>query len=229
MERISEKQWLALAQSAEGGDAAAQWELGYYCENGATSKSGKVLAPQSNAEAVRWFLRAANQNYAPAMVSLSNILSEGDHPDYKAAISWAKAAIDLGEASAAYNLGIIYRDLGKPKEALRHYQLAASMGDSEAHLQIGLCCLFGQGTSPDPAAAAQSFQRVLKAPSEATSPRAREDAQYWLGLLLAMGHGQPRSLARARKLLELANADDDHEQANNVLNVIGRSSKPRLR
>jgi TPR repeat protein len=229
MERISRKQWQALAKSAKSGDAAAQWDFGYYCENGAISKSGEVLSPQSNAEASRWYLCAANQNYAAAMVSLSNILSAGDHPDYKAAMSWAKSAIELGEASAAYNLGIIYRDLGKPREALRHYQLAASMGDCEAHLQIGLCSLFGQGAATDPAAAAQNFQQVLKAPSEAISPRARENAQYWLGLLAARGLGQSRSLARARKLLELANADDDHEQANNVLNVIGRSSKLRLR
>ena len=229
MEQISDKRWHALVASAKSGDAASQWELGYYSQTGAASKSGKVLSHQSTAEAIRWYRHAASQNYAAAMVSLSSILSDGDPPDYKAAISWAKSAMALGEASAAYNLGNIYRDLGRPKEALRHYQIAASMGDCEAHLQIGLCSLFGHGTAPNPVAAAKCFQQVIKAPPATVSPRDREDAQYWLGLLVAMGIGQTRNLARARRLLELANIDDDHEQANNILNAIGRNAKHRRR
>ncbi|MCL2298489.1 MAG: sel1 repeat family protein [Proteobacteria bacterium] len=229
MKKISKKQWQALTKSAEQGVAEAQWELGYYYANGAATKSGEVLAPQDKTAAISWYLRAAKQEYADAKISLSCLLSEGDHPDYKAAIFWAKSAIAQGNEFAAYNLGIIYRDLGKPKSALRYYQLATAMGDADAHLQIGLCHLLGHGTAINHSAAQESFQKVLQSPVEATTQRSRENALYWLALLNLMGLGHRRNLAQARNLLMQANADDDHEQANELLLVIGKSSKSRLR
>jgi TPR repeat protein len=229
MEKISERKWQSLTRAAESGDAEAQWELGYYCEQGAVTRSGKTLSPKDRSAAMSWYLRAAEQDHAAAKVSLSNLLSEGDNPDFQTAISWAKSAVAQGDASAAYNLGIIYRDLGKPKAAFRYYQLAATMGDAEAHLQVGLCFLLGHGTAIDHAAAQVSFQKVLQVPAESVSQRSREDALYWLALLNLMGLGQRRSVGRAREMLAEANADDDHEQANDILNVIGKFSRPRIR
>lgn len=229
MEKISSRKWSALLKSAGNGNAEAQCELGYYMEQGATAKSGKVLTAPDRAEAIGWYLRAAEQDYCSAKAALSNILSDGDAPDYPAAIFWAKAAIQQGDASSAYNLGMIYRDMGKPKAAFRHYQLGATMGDADAHLQIALCYLLGQGTTIDPDAARTSLDKVLLAPTERTAQRTRENALYWLALINLMGLGKRRNPKRARNMLEQANADDDHEQANEILHVLGHAAKLRLR
>ncbi|HEX6590556.1 MAG TPA: tetratricopeptide repeat protein [Moraxellaceae bacterium] len=229
MERIEKKKWLALVATAAKGDAEAQWTMGYYHEYGVMTLSRKVLVFPNKSEAMHWYMLAAEQDYYPAQGSLSNILSEGDQPDYPAAIRWAKAAIKLGDASSAYNLGIIYRDMGKPKAAFRYYQLAATMGHFDAHLQIGLCYLLGHGVATDHAAAQACFRKILQADANQSRQRSREDAQYWLALLNLMGLGQRRNLGQAREMLELANADDDHEMANDLLNVIGRSVRSGLR
>lgn len=222
METLSEKQWHALVKSAEQGSAEAQWELGYYSEHGLRSKSGKVLSKQDRAAAIRWYLQAAKQDYADAKISLSNGLSDGDHPDYKGAIYWAKSAIKQGKATAAYNLGLIYRDLGKPKAALRYYRLAVALGDVGACLQIGLCHLLGHGTRMDHAAAQECFAKVVQASKEEITQRSREDALYWLALLNLMGLGKRRDVTQARAMLAQANVDNDHEPANELLNVLGK-------
>ncbi|MET1080491.1 MAG: tetratricopeptide repeat protein [Pseudomonas sp.] len=229
MQSISKRKWSALTQSAGEGNADAQWELGYYLEHGAVTRSGKVLATPDRSAATGWYLLAAQQDDAGAKNALSALLSAGDNPDYKAAIFWAKSAIRQGDASAAYNLGIIYRDLGKPKAAFGQYQLAAAMGDADAHLQIGLCHLLGQGTAIDHGAAQASLNKVLLAPSIGTAKRTREDALYWLALINLMGLGQRRNLGQAQDMLERTNADDDHEQANDILHVIGHAATRRLR
>lgn len=230
MEKIAKKQWLALEKAANNGDAEALWECGYYFENGAANASGKVFLAPDRGEAIRCYLLAAELGNIAAMNSLSNLLSETEHADYPAAIAWAESAIKLGDSTAAYNLGLIYRDLAKPKRAIHYYQLAAKMGDDDAHLQIGLCHLLGHGTRIDHGSAQSSFQKVVEAPAITTSQRSREDAWYWLALLNLMGAGPRRSVARARKMLERANADNDHESAGGILNVIGRSiaSRPQL-
>ncbi len=47
---------------------------------------------------------------------------------------------------------------------------------------------------------------------------------YWISILcLIRGPLTNRSLVRVRSLLEVANADNDHEQANELLNLIGKN------
>jgi hypothetical protein len=229
MEQVSEKTWLSLTKAASGADPEAQWELGYLFEYGAATKRGKILSLPNRTEAIKWYLSAAKQNHLAAKASLSNIYCAGDAPDYPAAITWAKSAILDGDASAAFNLGMIHRDLGKPKVALRYYTLAADMGDADAYLQIGLCCLLGHGTVIDYSAAVENFQRVLQAPAQQTAPRTREDALYWIALIKLMGLHKRRNLVPARDFLERANADGDHEKSNDILNIIGRADKKPLR
>jgi TPR repeat protein len=208
----------ALMKAAQKGDMHAQWDLAYYYEN-----LGGQSSVQNRAEAIHWYTKAAKLGYVPAKVSLSDMLSGGDKPDYKAAIAWAKSAIAEGNSTAAFNLGIIYRDLGKPKTAFRYYQLAVQLGDPSAHLQIGLCYLLGFGVSQDHNEAEKRFQSVLDSPAGLVSIHDREDALYWLALMPLLGLSKPRHVGKARVKLLQANADDDHGAAKALLGVIGRS------
>ncbi|CAG1020459.1 Secretory immunoglobulin A-binding protein EsiB [Methylococcales bacterium] len=226
METIANNKWKELLARATNGSAEAQWELGYYYEYGAADESGILLAKIDPSKALHWHTLSAEQGNQYAQCSLSNILStgEGIAQDYKAAIYWAKKAMAQGNAQAAFNLGTIYRDLKKPARAFHCYQCAASMGDKDSLLQLGLCCLFGFGTKQNFDTAYSYFQEILTAEPSASSQRTKENALYWIALFQLVGMGNTnKSVLSARKLLESANVDDDHEQANEILNVIGKS------
>jgi TPR repeat protein len=158
---------------------------------------------------------------------LSTILSSGGEIDqnFALAIYWAKKAVAQGDSSAAFNLATIYRDLGKPRLAFRWYQRAGSMGDIDAFLHIGLCNLFDFGTKHDFSAALSAFERVTACEPATCWQRSKENALYWISVLrLIRGPRTKRAIAQIRSQLEIANADNDHEQANELLNLIGKTS-----
>lgn len=223
---IAKSKWLALLSLAQSGNAEAQWEIGCCHEFGAVAKSGTVLASVDPLEAKRWYERSAEQGYAAAQCALSALLSSGEGVprDYVTAIYWVKKAISQGDASAAHNLGTIYRDQKKPAMAFRCYQRAVSMGDKDSLLQVGLCYLFGFGTKQDFAEARRCLELTIASDTATMCQRTKEDALYWMAILSLVGiGGTKKSIGHIRKMLESANADDDHEQANEILNVIGKS------
>ena len=224
---LNSKQWKKLLQKAEKGDHDAQWEVGSYYEDGVTDIEGNILVPQKPKKAFHWYLLSAEQGNESSQVALGNLLSIGNgvKRDFSRAIYWTKKAIRQGASQAAYNLGTIYRDMGKPKLSFKWYCRAVKMGDNDALLDVGLCQLSGYGTKPNHDAAYESFQNILEFKSQTEiCPRNIEDAQYWLGVLHLLGMGKAKkSVKKARKFFELANKDDDHEQANNLLNLIGKT------
>lgn len=231
MEIVPRKHWTNLNLLAKGGDPDAQWEVGYLYEFGAKDKSGHVLSMSDVAAAITWYQASASQGNCHAQHALSRILSstvEAER-DFPQAIHWAKKAIAQGDWSAAFNLATIYRDLKKPKLAFRWYQRAAAMGDVDAFFQIGLCYLFGFGTKQNFDAANSSFKRIIDDDSNTSCQRSRENAMYWISILcLIRGPLTNSSIVRVRSLLEVANADNDHEQANELLNLIGNNMRPEL-
>ena len=64
-----------------------------------------------------------------------------------------KASADQGDASALYNLGIMYATgEGVPQndaEAVRWYQMAAEQGDADAQLNLGVMYDTGKGVPKD--------------------------------------------------------------------------------
>lgn len=226
METIEQNKWNELLAFAKNGDADAQWEVGYYHEYGAADEIGLVLTHSNPSEAIRWYTLSAVSGNAAAQCALSNLFSVGENVarDVKQAIFWAKKAIAQGGASAAFNIGTIYRDMKKPAMAFRYYQRAVSMGDDDALLHIGLCHMFGFGVPQDLAAASNSFSEIISKQSSAMCQRTKENALYWMALLHLLGSGPvKKSVPRARTMLELANAYEDHEQTNEILNLIGKT------
>lgn len=226
MNTLSSAQWTTLLADAGNGNADACFELGYCHEYGVQDEHGLTLTAVATEQALYWYTQAAGQGHASAQCTLSTLLSTGEGivRNVESAKQWARKAIRQGNATAAFNLATIYRDQQRPAQAFRCYQQAARMGDSDAMLQLGLCCLFGLGTAQDAAAARDWLQRLLQADPATQFQRSREDALYWLAIVQLLNRGGSRkSLSEARHLLERANADDDHEQANELLNLIGKS------
>lgn len=226
METTTRKHWKKINAAALRGDAAAQWEVGYFHQWGAKAPDGKVLAAANCTTALQWYQASAEQGLACAQNTLSTLLSSNEaiEPNFPLAIEWAKKAVTQGDASAAFNLGTIYRDLEKPKKAFRWYQRAGAMGDNDAFLTIGLCHLFGLGTKQNLDAALAAFERIIARHKAACCQRSQENAQYWTAVAhLIHGPKTKRTLAQTRSLLEAAHADDDHEQANEILHIVGKS------
>lgn len=226
MEIIEKEKWEKLVALAENGVAEAQWEVGYYYEEGAVDESDNLLVEKNPLTALDWHTLSAKQGNQFAQNSLSYLLSTGEHieQDYKAAIYWAKKAIKQGNWTSAYNLGTIYRDLGKPAMAFRCYQQAVALGDNDAFFDMGICYLFGYGTKQNLDTAYHCLQQIITEDASKSCQRTKENAYYWMAIFKLVGIGNTKkSVVTARKMLEIANTDDDHEQANELLNIIGKT------
>ena len=227
MRIINKKQLKKLLRKAKSGDHEAQWEVGSYYEDGLTDQDGNTLVPQKPKQAYQWYLLSAKQGNDSSQIALGNLLSTGYgvQRDFTKAIYWTKKGIKQGASHAAHNLGTIYRDMGKSKLSFKWYCRAVKMGDNDALLDVGLCQLFGYGVKQNFHTAYQSFQKALEDKHRAEiCLRTIDDANYWIGVLHLLGIGQTKkSIIKSRKFLELANVDDDHDQANNLLNLIGKT------
>jgi TPR repeat protein len=101
--------------------------------------------PQNQAEAVRWFRKAADQGNANALYLLGAAYFDGKGvpQNYSEAVRWWKKAADQGDASAQHTLGIAYDEgLGVPQDHADAYfwtNLAAALNkgqdDSAAKLR----------------------------------------------------------------------------------------------
>jgi len=92
-----------LLPRAERGDVAAQSELGWKYAKG----DG---VPQSYAEAVKWFRKAADQGNVAAQINLGVSYAKGDGvpQDYAEAAKWYRKAADQGNGTAQSTLGVMY-------------------------------------------------------------------------------------------------------------------------
>jgi TPR repeat protein len=138
----------ALRQSAAGGDADAQNNLGFMYANGKG-------VPKDYAEAARWFRKAADQNYPDAQNNLGVMYNNGQGfpRNYAEAILWYRKAADLGDVKAQYNLGQLYRHGYGVKqdytEAAMWYRKAADQDYAYAQHNFGVCYKNGVGVPRD--------------------------------------------------------------------------------
>ena len=156
--------------SAEQGDAEAQFNLGYYYDEGRGVAKDKV-------KAVKWYREAAEQNYAPAQFNLGCCYDNGQGvgEDKVKAMKWYRKAAEQNYAPAQSNLGCCYdngRGVAKDAvEAVKWYRQAAEQGHPEAQLNLGCCYANGQGVVKDKAEAYAWFSMAAKADSDAAASR----------------------------------------------------------
>ena len=110
--------------SADAGDAAAQARL---------AKSYQTGREKDDAEAIRWYRKAAEQDSAEAELALGNIYAKGKG---------------------------VARDL---TEAARWYRLAAEQGNIQAQEALGELCKKGEGVQRDVVEAYMWFALATKA------------------------------------------------------------------
>jgi TPR repeat protein len=93
---------------------------------------GKIKA------AFRLFLAGAKAGDIGCQLNVGNYYddSKGIRRNREAALYWYRRAYQRGSAAAASNLGIMWRNEGKPRRALSWFKRAVKMGDDETNLEI---------------------------------------------------------------------------------------------
>jgi uncharacterized protein len=189
----------ALTAKAETGDAAAETKLGESYAQG----SGVT---QDMNQAVKWFRKAANQNYPPALSLLGEMTQAGQgvKADPAKAAQLYRQAAEKGSVAGQYNLAYLYEQgIGVEKnevEASKWYQLAAEGGDPLAQFDIGQRYKLGIGVKADKV---QAFR--------------------WLSL--AATQGQPDSAQMLQDLKAQMSSDEIAEASKLVQAFVPRQLK----
>lgn len=130
--------------------------------DGGRSLNGMALTyddgPQSGrdyAEALRWYLRAADAGDVDAQYNICRITSQGlgVPADYSEALKWCSKAADSGDEFGQLGMGLIYENgTGVPQDfakAAEWYRKSAEQGNPAAQLSLGAMYSDGRGVRRD--------------------------------------------------------------------------------
>jgi TPR repeat protein len=187
----------ALMVKAQAGDAGAQCWLGRAYDGG--------LLPKDDERAVGWFLKSAEQGYAPAQRFFGLMFAHTNPPVSE---RWMLRAAEQGDAEAQFWLGVAYDEdwfgTTDVKEAVKWYQRAAERGNPDAQVELGQKYEDGEGVEQSFKLAAEWFQRAAEhVPDLGGAGQGR----HRLGLLYMEGLGVPLDYVRAYFWFSLSGTD----------------------
>lgn len=199
---------------AQKGDADALNNLGICYEYGLAG------FPQSDAEAAKWFMKAAELGQSIAQVNLAYCYEKGRGVDqnYEKAFEWYYKAAKQGDDEAQTAVGIFLQHGKGIKrnyvEAFEWFTKAAEQGNDRAHLHLGAFYYDGLGVKRNYKIAVKFFKIAAEQGSVY--------AQFNLGLCYERGHGVTKNYKKAlewyRKAAE--QGDNDAEEATKRIEVL---------
>ena len=161
VEGSASKAFDLFRESAELGNAEAQWKVGLLYENGLDG-----VVSKNPRKALKWYRESAEQGYVEAQVSLGNcyVKGAGVAKNPREAARWYRMAAEQGSAFAQTQLGSFYElGLGVQKDqekAIRLYRQAADQGEASAQYLLGLSYLGGHGVKKDSGEAKLWFRKA---------------------------------------------------------------------
>ena len=203
-----------LKNSAEQGDAEAQFKLGLMYYRGDGVQQNYVVAAD-------WFLKVAEQGYALAQYNLGVMYDNGRGvpENDRTAVQWYLKAAEQGYASAQYNLGVMYDNgRGVPENdrtAVQWYLKAAEQGYASAQYNLGVMYDNGWGVPENDRTAVQWY---LKAAEQGNA-----SAQYNLGLMFYRGEGVPKDNVQAYAWISIAVAQGNNDSWKNAKETVADS------
>jgi TPR repeat protein len=157
-------------------------------------ETGRGVA-RDDTEAVRWYRRATEQDYAWAQNNLGAMYQggKGVPKDEAQALRWYRRAAERGYVAAYNNLGEMYAaGLGVPKdyaEAASWFRKGAEKGDAASQTSLGYMYALGLGVGRDPALALEWTRKAVE--------QSHAKAQSNLGWLYHIGIGVEKDFAQA--------------------------------
>ncbi|MCC6071402.1 TonB family protein [Massilia sp. GCM10020059] len=196
---------------AESGDMAGQFQAGIVYRNGRG-------VPRDDAEAARWYLKAARQGHPGAQFNLGLMYLAGEgiaRSDTEAA-QWMRKAAEQGHASAQFNLGAFYtRGQGVDKNAsdAEHWtRKAAEQGLAPAQVALGDMYDEGRGVPADGVLSAAWYRKAAE--------QGDVTGQFYLAQCFEYGVAGSRDLKEARAWYAKA-AAQGHRDAAAALAALG--------
>ena len=166
--------------------SAALFVLGYISEDDVTDsdaqyKLGDFYRYTNDAEAVKWYRKAAEQGNADAQYKLGDCYRYGDgvEEDDTQADKWFRKAAEQGNADAQYKLGDCYRYINDA-EAVKWYRKAAEQGNADAQKQLVYMHENGYGVTPDKKTAEEWYGKA----AEKKSAKEKKDFNFDMAELL---------------------------------------------
>ena len=213
--------WEKLLTEAKNGNSLAQLEVAIYYENGIGINSEEIVKVNEE-EAFNWTKKAYENGNLNALVSYADYLSLGKSCEKKLdlAIELYKKGIELGISEAAYNLGIEYRNQQNFEKAFEYYIKAKELNLNYEEFTIAKCFYYGIGIEKNKN---KAFELLKKIKFPENNQFEVDEANYLIGRIYLEGEIVEKSIELARKHLELANIDEDHRSAQELLLIIGRS------
>ena len=188
-----------LHTGAEAGIAEAQYRYSEALSDGKWVKQNEEAANE-------WCLKAAEQGYVSAMLSMG-IHDWAEEGDVFTAEEWFRKAADTGDREGMRLLGELdAEELAEPEEAFEMLTRAAELGSKDAELDLGKWYLFEhewlygrayEAESGDHEKAAEILRRLAE--EEDFS-----DAYYYWGLCLLDGYGVTADVSRSMEWLKKA-------------------------
>lgn len=194
-----------LISKAQSGDAEAQYWVGNRCEEG-------QLESMDPKEAPTWFLKSAQQGFAPAQRKYGKLVAGDNPPEGE---RWLLRAAEQGDAEAEMWLGTAYEqnwfgsvDL---QESIKWYHKAAAAGQVDAQMLLGNRYEMGRGVEQNYALAAQWYRKA----AEHVLPlcAGADEGRYRLALLYIEGHGVPQDYVQAYFWLRLVGPEENVNKA----------------
>jgi TPR repeat protein len=172
---------------------------------------------KDSAEAVKWYRKAADQNYAKAQHFLGDCYKDGQgvEKDDVEAVKWYRKAAEQDFAAAQLQLGYGYEyGQGAEKndaEAVKWYRKAAEQGSATAQFNLGACYLSGRGVEKDSVEAVRWYRKAAEQ-NDAT-------AQCFLGISYHHGQGVEKDDVEAVKWFRKA-AEQNEARAQTSLGLM---------
>lgn len=209
--------WGTLLSEAENGSNIAQLDVAMHYEN------GNNFVSINTTEAFKWTKIAYENGNKSAIVRYADYLSTGENcnKNLELVIQLYEKGIEFGFSEAAFNLGIEYRNRQDFESAFKYYQTANELSAGSYKFDIAKCYYYGIGIEKDKNKALEILKNINFPESNQYEV---DEANYMLGLLYLDGEIVKKSLKNARRYLELANADQDHRSAKELLMIIGDSN-----
>ena len=157
----------------------------------------QYYAYENYSEAVKWYRKAAEQDFVAAQYFLASCYANGKGipQNYTEAVKWYCKAAEQGYTEAQYQLALCHNlGLGVKQdytEAIKWYRKAAEQGFAAAQNMLGYCYENGRGVPQDYREAVKWFHQAAE--------QGHAYAQYNLGWFYYNGQGVTKNYPEAEK------------------------------